>query len=493
MAANKQILIGWAQTDITPDRPVYVAGQLYTRVSTYVHDPLTATALVLDNGDAQVVMVALDMVSPPTVLCEQIRAKLDVPGLDPQKINFSAIHTHNSTRWGATSAHDNYASYISDPALVAPFDVPEDLLHGEEADNYFIDRIIALIEDAWAARMPGGISTALDYAAIAFNRRPVFDLGDGTQESRMYGTCSNDNFIGMEGAADHTVDMLYTWDLQGNLTGIAVDVPCPSQVYELHCFLSADYWGPTRDSIREELGNVFILPLCGAAGDQNPLDLVRISKTNTETLKRWNAQADEVFRNFDMLQECEDIGERIAEAVVRGYRKARNHIETKPAFRYKKVSVVMNIRQVTEEDYNEALAQIKEYEKGFSAERPMTDAELTRVFEPAGVISRWLRQNDNPQYELASHVFRLGNSVFASNPFELFVEFGFRIRARCKATQTFLVQLSETANGPGGYLPTHAAIAGGSYSSKPASTVVGPESGDLLVEKTIEAIDSLWQ
>ena len=48
---NKQINIGWAQTDITPDRPVYVIGQLYSRISSYVHDPLSATCLVLENGE----------------------------------------------------------------------------------------------------------------------------------------------------------------------------------------------------------------------------------------------------------------------------------------------------------------------------------------------------------------------------------------------------------------------------------------------------------
>ena len=49
----KQVNIGWAQTDITPDRPVYVIGQLYSRISSYVHDPITATCLVLENGDEQ--------------------------------------------------------------------------------------------------------------------------------------------------------------------------------------------------------------------------------------------------------------------------------------------------------------------------------------------------------------------------------------------------------------------------------------------------------
>jgi len=35
-------------------------------------------------------------------------------------------------------------------------------------------------------------------------------------------------------------------------------------------------------------------------------------------------------------------------------------------------------------------------------------------------------------------------------------------------------------------------VAGGSYSSKPASTMCGPDGGDKLVEITVEAINRMW-
>ena len=63
------------------------------------------------------------------------------------------------------------------------------------------------------------------------------------------------------------------------------------------------------------------------------------------------------------------------------------------------------------------------------------------------------------------------------------------MKARVKAQQLFVVQLS---NGLGGYLPTEAAVHGGSYSSKPASTICGPEGGNMLVEKTIEILNELF-
>lgn len=94
---EKNIRIGWAQTDITPDRPIYVIGQLYSRISSYVHDPLTATCLALENGEEQMILVSADMPGVPTMHISRILERLDAPGLDRSRVVFSAIHTHNST------------------------------------------------------------------------------------------------------------------------------------------------------------------------------------------------------------------------------------------------------------------------------------------------------------------------------------------------------------------------------------------------------------
>jgi len=90
---NRQINIGWSQTDITPDRPIYVIGQLYSRISSYVHDPLTATCLVLENGDDQVTLISCDMPSVPVMHIPRILERLQIPGIDRTKVIFSAIHT----------------------------------------------------------------------------------------------------------------------------------------------------------------------------------------------------------------------------------------------------------------------------------------------------------------------------------------------------------------------------------------------------------------
>ena len=63
-----------------------------------------------------------------------------------------------------------------------------------------------------------------------------------------------------------------------------------------------------------------------------------------------------------------------------------------------------------------------------------------------------------------------------------------QMKARSKAIQTFIVQLT----GTGTYLPTARSVAGGAYGAVPASTTIGPEGGRELVKQTLELIDSLW-
>jgi len=486
---RKNISIGWAQKSLVPDASVPVVGQMYERYSRYVHDPILATALTLDNGDEQVIFVTVDMTGSPMYVMPLIRQALAAyPEIPVEKISIQSTHTHNASNFLHDYMHANTVE-IFGADIVPEAPKPENLLHGEEGKAFLADVLTEAIVESWNKRTPGGISFAHDYAVVGFNRRPQFGTPEDA-ESIMYGDCSRDDFVGMEGGVDPSVELMYTFDDQGEVTGVVCNVPCPSQVYELHCFLSADYWAPARSAIRQKLGkNVFVLSMCGAAGDLAPVDLIHISKTNKQALKDWGGQSKEVFRDFDMTLLCQDIGERISDAVVRGYRTARNYIDTAPVFCHKTFSMELPIRQVSEEDYAEAVEQVEQMKAQFSKEHPMTMADVVKGFEPQGVIQRYRLQQKTTMFQFTCHVLRLGRAAFTTNPFELFHEYGLRMKAKAPADQVFIAQLS---NGSGGYLPTKRAIMGGSYSSKPASTTCGPESGDALVEKTLDVIREMW-
>ena len=87
------------------------------------------------------------------------------------------------------------------------------------------------------------------------------------------------------------------------------------------------------------------------------------------------------------------------------------------------------------------------------------------------------------------HVVRLGDAGFASSPFELFLDFSLRIKARSPAAQTVLVQLT---SGSGGYLASERGVRAGSYGAVPSSCAVGPAGGRKLVEETLKTLNRLF-
>lgn len=483
------INVGWAQGIITPDRPIFVSGQMYPRISSYIHDDLTCTALVLENDDQQYIQVSLDMVNIPISLANKFRNKLKgISGLEVEKIGFNGTHTHNSMRGIADPYQSDFEKYLG-KERISVFDKPDNLLYGEAEGNFIADKVYEIVESAWNNRTKGGVSFGSDYACVGFNRRPVFTDDNKQEYSKMYGPCNHSNFVRFEGPVDHSLEIMFTCNENMKLTGVIVNVPCPSQVHELHKYISADYWSATRTEIRKAFGDIYILPICGAAGDQNPLDLIKLAKDNEREFKLWNAQAGEVFRNFDMDFECRKIGKRITDGVLRAF-EMKTPYEFNPVFKHNLLSLILPIRKVELSDYEEAVSILNKTKKQFDSKNKMKIEDMVSVFEPIGVIKRWERQNEEPEYKITCHIIRIGKHCICTNPFELFVEYGQRIKSRSKATQTFIIQLCDDALA---YLPTEAALKGGSYSSKPASTVMGPNEGNILVESTISEIDKLWQ
>jgi len=93
----------------------------------------------------------------------------------------------------------------------------------------------------------------------------------------------------------------------------------------------------------------------------------------------------------------------------------------------------------------------------------------------------------DPIKPIEFHVIRLGDIAIATNPFELYIDYGIRIKARSQAVLTLLVQLSCQNVG---YLPTERGVKGGGYSAD--KFVVGPKGGQILVNETVKTINELW-
>ena len=148
----------------------------------------------------------------------------------------------------------------------------------------------------------------------------------------------------------------------------------------------------------------------------------------------------------------------------------------KKAFRM----VELSPRLITKEEADTAKAQAQELLAGIG------EGYSGLIPWHLGVVERF--KNPPVSIPVELHTLRIGDMVFASNPFELYLDYGDRIKGRSKAVQTFLVQLSA---GQGTYLPSGRS-GGTGYGSVPASSIVTVEGGNRLVEESIEAINELF-
>jgi len=452
-----ELRVGGATISITPDKPVALWGQMHTRISTSVESPVTATVLAMesvagDNSLEQTVMVACDLVAIPLHALEKTREQIAtrLPGFPVNKIVLNATHTHTG------------------PVMTEGlYDIPaEGVMQPTEYVDFFAGRVAEAVVAAWNSRKPGKVSWGLGHAVVAQNRRTVYE--DGT--AAMYGATNRPNFYMIEGYEDHTVECLFFWDLEGKLIATSVNVACPSQEVEGGSAINADFWHQVRESLRASHGkDLHVLAWTGSAGDQSPHLMFR-------------KQAEERMRTLRGISRLDDIARRIVSAWTEAYEGAQNDQHADAPMVHAVQEIELPRREVLEREWLMAKSKIEDLSK--------QQGKGTLLYWHGGVVKRYERQlaGTVEPYNMELHVIRLGDIVIATNPFELYTDYGIQMKARSPALQTFVIQLA----GPGTYLPSARAVQGGGYSAIAESNEVGPEGGHVLVEKTLEQINALW-
>ena len=147
------------------------------------------------------------------------------------------------------------------------------------------------------------------------------------------------------------------------------------------------------------------------------------------------------------------------------------------------------LRKATKEQYNQAVREIEYYVNKNKDKTEFNYADSAKMHVYAGTIARYRQQQFQETFPTEIHVIRFGDIAIATNPFELFLDYGNRIKARSHAKQTFIMQLT---CGAGGYLPTEKAEKGGHYSAYISSGNVGHEGGDAMVRKDIDVINKMF-
>jgi hypothetical protein len=232
-------------------------------------------------------------------------------------------------------------------------------------------------------------------------------------------------FRTIEGSADSGIELLFVWGVNNALTGVVVNVASPARTVKETNVISADFWGKLRKELKKRFSDdIQVLALCGAAGDQSPVPDVT-----------WpHGRAEQLMLQRKKMGWDQEIANRIADAIEISFPKALANKSGHYPFRH----IVKTIQ-----------------------------------------LSRYSRDVD-------IHVVRLGDVVFATHPFDLFLDYGQVLKGRSQADQTFVIQWTGNYQG---LIPSQRAHA---HKGLPTDALL-PETGASLVDETVEVIDYLWE
>ena len=519
-AGAPALKIGWGRRSINPGKPVAITGQHYLRVSLGEYSPVYVSALVLENGEDAVIFVSADMVALRGGILDRVKERLEklAPEIPADKLIMNVTHTH---------AGPNFS--VATPAVPGMTYMPK-----EEIIEFLTTQISDAIIDAWKDRAPGSVAYGYGFATVGHSRRTIY-LNTNYAKTKsscapgydvpglgkMYGNTNDPAFSHYEAGTDAFINLFYTFDANGKLNGAIINVPCPSQTNEHAWQLHPGFWGPARDKIRAKHGDIGIICQSAAAGDLAPrqlhylkAELRRYQLKYPEKVKAYLAdplrypehfftspEEEQARREKDLLDmmRAEDIANRIASAFEEVLEWAQRDKVANPVLRHKVENVQLERRMVSEAELKKArednewikneIARIKASGKEVSEVDRTLPSRLNRT---NAVFDRYEAQKTDPTLEMPIHAVRIGDVAFASNRFELYLDFMHRMQARSPYTQTFIVQLTAVPGEDGGsYLATKRAAANLGYSATLFTNKVSADGGQQLVDNTLRMLNEM--
>ena len=231
---NEQTLsAGVARRIITPPKGIFLIGYGdRSKGNLGVHDDLTATAIVLDDGKTRVAIVALDILTINEFIVDRVRARLA-----PTEVLLCCSHTHS----GPIAYADEKSPRLSRNYI-----------------NSLVDNIVEAVNEAQTNLRPARLEYSCGEANVGINRREK--MPDGHME------------IGRnpDGARDKSVQMIGVISEDERRLATIVNYACHGTVLGPdNLLVSADWIGVMRKKVEDELGGLALF-LQGAAANINP-------------------------------------------------------------------------------------------------------------------------------------------------------------------------------------------------------------------------------
>ncbi|MGI8783867.1 MAG: neutral/alkaline non-lysosomal ceramidase N-terminal domain-containing protein [Acidobacteriota bacterium] len=431
------IIAGAATADITPKDVQFLFGYPHVeRYSTGVHDPLLSSALYLDDGHASVLVVTNDIIFVTKASTRRVRQSIArVTGIPPANIMVTATHTH------------------SGPITV-------DYINNEA------DSVVPKADPAYTRLMEDGMVSA---GVRAFGAATSAQAGLAVADAAGIGTNRRDP----AGPADLQVPvlMLRTADGRRNIACMLVCCMHPTVLHEDSKLVSGDFPALARQYLQKNVlePDCPVLHHSGASGNQSPRHITRGNTFEEATrlghvLGRAVADVIPEIRYTSQLsienrQSCLDLPPRQFPTVAEAEAKLSRVVE-----RFKHLQRSGASRQ----EVRTAECDWFGAEKNVALACAARDGRLQRTYEeclPAEI-----------------QVVRIGPWRYVAWQGEIFVEYALQVKRRVPDTNIISLANGELQ----GYIVTPEAAAEGGYEA--SNALFGPESGQMLVDRTLEML-----
>ena len=447
---ERNFQVGTARVCITPDIGMPYLGYDWDRHDPFlgVHDDLWAKALVIDDGERTVALIACDMIGfPPAPFAasvrEQVAAQTSIPG---EHVMLSASHTHSSHASIDLSTLDLDWPWV------------------QKLGHNLAGAAIA----AWQQRQPASIKVhSGEIYGIAENRRLV--RSDGKVYRNWDQTAPGE--LVRRGPIDPEVGVLLAQRPDGSPLAVLCNFTAHPICAMSQPLVSADYPGFAMAAVEAALGpSVTALFTQGACGDVNP-PMVR---RNVRDAREIGLQlAGEVLRVAASL-----LPEEVP-PVERGVQITSKYVH----WSYR---TDLPTNSEAERAYAAAREQVERLQRsGATAADVRAEANKHRLAREKYMLTR----NDARQEVGEIQVMTIGDSAWVGVPGELFCQIGLDIKEQSPFGRTFVVGY---ANCYQGYFPTPIAYEEGGYEVNMGRwSRFTAAAGESVQETALELLHSL--
>jgi neutral ceramidase len=421
---------GAARRAINPQLGIGMPGlRLFGSPIQAVESDLTATALVLADGETKVVLIAVDLCMVSVAEADRLRtAVAEALGIPMSHVLLNLSHVHSSPGL---------------PDFMAMTDTEEDarfrVRYQDDLEQWLVEAAV----EADAALCPARIGTGWGESAIGVYRRELRDGHDVLGE-----------------VPDHPIDrslgVIRVDDLSGNPIAVAFRYSAhPVTMGSRSAVASPDYPGPARDVIERNLGGLALF-LQGCGGNVNPRVGIGYEVDCRDTKNRIGLElGGDALKVAASIRTNTRAGERrplgnvpnilfTPWEPVEGEAPARiAAAETTVALDYDELPTLERAKEI-----------LAHWERTRD-ERLAGDA-LDWERRAAQKYAHWAKQlvaaveHGHPTHDLRIQAIRVNDVVFGALNMEIFFETGFDIRERSPLPDTFVLGYT---NGCFGYLP----------------------------------------